>query len=521
MTAHPSLYSLALLAASEVRLRLRRLSTLVAVLVVVALTWAMIEDPASGRTLIVLNDARVLYTSSALAVGSATMASLLFSLAGFYLARGRTGEDLRSGIGGVIGATPAGDALLVASRWLGAAAWLVLLLGAFMLTTFACHLLRGDGPLQPLVYLQTYALLLLPMAFCAASCAVLCDSWGPLMGKGGDILYFMVWVAQLSVGAAVEEGGAPAWLTLVDFTGMSNAIMGLRHHADTAAMGIGMMPFNSALPPVELPQWLWTGAMARERMLSCGLALLPLIPAVFLFHRFSPDRVKAGQARRRRSPLALLNGWLRPLARTVQPLLRLAARLPGPAGQVLADAALVLISAPSAIVVLAVCLAGGLLLPASVLPGLLAGALAFWGILCSESTTRDSGAGCDGLSAAVPGGIRRRFLRQWAAALLLGLLFMGSVALRWSLDEPVRAFALLAGLVGLSGCAALFGQLSRTPRLFLGLFLFGFYVMIQTKGMAMMDVVGFHGDATLPTAAGFLAAGLAAVAAGTAWSRRS
>ena len=516
MKGHP----LILLAAGEVRLRLRRLSTLVAVLAVVAVSWAMIEDTGSGRALMVLDGARVLYTSSALALGSATMGSLLFGLAGFYLARGRTGEDLRSGIGGAIGATPAGDTLLVFSRWLGAAAWLLLLLGAFMLTTFACHLLRGDGPLQPLVYLQTYALMLLPMAFFAASCAVLCDSWSPLMGKAGDVLYFMVWIAQLSIGAAVEEGGAAAALTLFDFTGMSNAMLSLRSHVDTAALGIGMMPFQAALAPVELPQWLWTGAVARERMLSCLLALLPLLPAIVLFHRFSPDRVKAGKARRRRSPLALLNGWLRPLARSVQPLLVLAARLPGPAGQVLADACLVLISAPSAVAAIAACLLGGMLLPAAVLPGVLAGAVAFWGILCSESSTRDFSSGCDGLGGVVPGGVRRRFLRQWAASLLLGALFTGAVALRWSAGEPVRAFALVAGLVALSGCAALYGQLSRTPRLFLGLFLFGLYVMINAKGMPMMDVVGFHGDADLASAATFLAAGIAALAGGIAASRR-
>lgn len=510
-----------LLAVNEVRLRLRRPSTLVAVLAVVALTWAMISDVRTGRSLMIVNDARVLYTSSALALGSATMGSLLFSLAGFYLARGRTGEDLRSGIGGVIGATAAGNALLVAGRWLGALGWLVLLLGAFMLTMLVCHLLRGEGPVQVLVYLQTYGLLLLPMAFFCASCAVLCDSWSPLMGKAGDLLYFLVWVGMLSLGAGVEEGSVASGLAWLDFTGMAHALDGLRGHVDTQALGIGMMNFDAALPPHVLPQWLWSGRMVRERLLSAVLALLPLLPAVLLFHRFSPDRVKAGKARRRRSPLALLDGWLRPLARLLAPPMRLAARLPGPAGQVLADAVLVLMSAPSAILAAAACFVGGLVLPAPVLPGLLAAALVFWGILCSEATTRDTSAGCDGLSAAVPGGIRRRFLRQWAAALLLGLLFMGPVALRWSLADPVRACALLAGLVALSACAALFGQLSRTPRLFLGLFLFGFYVMIQARGMAMMDVVGFHGDASLQSAGGFLAAGLAALAAGVAWSRRA
>ncbi|MCD2515389.1 hypothetical protein LQ564_03575 [Massilia sp. G4R7] len=515
MMTHP----LFLLAANEMRLRLRRLSTLAAVLAVAAVTWAMIPETSSGSALLVMNDARVLYTSSALAIGSATMASLLFSLAGFYLARGRTGEDLRSGIGGVIGSTTAGNALLVLTRWLGAMAWLVLLLGAFMLTTFACHLLRGDGPIQPLVYLQTYALMLLPMACFAASCAVLFDSWSPLMGKGGDLLYFCLWMAQLSIGASMaKDGGGP--LALLDFTGLANAMVGLRSQLDTTALGIGMMTFDAALPPIEIKQWLWTGAMARERLLCGLLALLPLLPAVLLFHRFSPDRVRAGKARRRRSPLAILNGWLRPLARLVQPLLRLAARLPGLPGQVLADAGLVLMAAPSAVLAIAVCLGAGLVLPGAALPGLVAGAVAFWGILCSESTTRDIEAGCDGLSAAVPGGAQARFLRQWAAALLLGLLFTGSVTLRWSVIEPLRAFALMGGLVALSGCAALFGLLSRTPRLFLGLFLFGLYVAIQAGGIPMMDVVGFHGAATPGSAATFLAAGLAAVAAGIAWSRR-
>lgn len=516
MRHHP----LILLAANETRLRLRRPSTLVALLAVAAVTWAMIPAADSGSALLVTNDARVLYTSSALAIGSAVMASLLFSLAGFYLARGRTGEDLRSGIGGVIGATPSGNALLVFSRWLGAVAWLVLLLGTFMLTTFACHLLRGDGPIQPLVYLQTYALMLLPMAFFAASCAVLCDSWSPLMGKAGDLLYFFVWVAQLSIGAATAKGGG-GLLALLDFTGLTDAMAGLRSQLDADSLGIGMMTFDAALPAIELQQWLWTGAMINERLLCAVLALLPLLPAVLLFHRFSPDRVKAGKARRRRSPLALLNGWLRPLTRGVQPLMRLAARLPGLPGQTLADAGLVLMTAPSAILAIVLCLITGLILPAAVLPGLVAGAVAFWGILCSESTTRDVQAGCDGLSAAVPGGAAQRFLRQWAAALLLGLLFTGSVLLRWSVADPVRAFALLGGLTALSGCAALFGLLSRTPRLFLSLFLFGLYVAIQAKGIPMMDVVGFHGAATVGSAAVFLAAGLAAIAAGVAWSRRS
>jgi hypothetical protein len=512
--------TLRVLALNEIRLRIRRLSTLAAVLAIVAISWAMISDPSSGSALLVVKEARVLYTSSALALGSATLAGMLFALAGFYLARGRTGEDLRSGIGGVIGATPAGNTLLIASRWLGAVGGLVLLLGAFMLTVVVLHLLRGDGPVQPAVYLQTYAVMLLPMVLFTASCAVLCDSWSPLMGKGGDILYFFVWIALLSIGGLVEEGVAAPAVAILDFTGMAQAMEVLRLHLHTDAIGIGTMPFDPALPAHTMPQWLWSGSQVAGRLLSCVLALVPLVPAVLLFHRFSPDRVKAGKARQRRSPLAVLNGWLRPLARLAHPLLTGAARVPGPAGQTLADAALVLVTAPSAIPAIAACIACGLALPYAMLPGLLACAVAFWGVLCSEGTTRDVGAGCEGLSAAVPGGAGLRFVRQWAASVLLGVLFTGAVVLRWSLEEPVRAFAALAGVLALAGFAASFGQLSRTPRLFLGLFLFGLYVMVNAAGVPMLDVIGFHGDATLQSAAVFLAAGLAALATGIAWSRR-
>jgi hypothetical protein len=513
-------HAVAVVAATELRVRLRRLSTLAAVLVVMALTWAMTPDPASGKALIALNGARVLYTSSALALGSASMAGILFGLAGFYLVRGRAGEDLRSGIGGVIGATPVANAAFLAGRWLGAVAYLSLLLLAFMATMLACHLLRGDAPIQLAVYLHTYALLLGPMVLFTASCALLFDSWGPLMGKGGDVLYFFVWVLQVSVGPVQAEAAAPNAWSLLDFGGLSYAIAALAPHVDSAGMAIGSTPFDPAKEARMLPSWLWGTGIVMERALSCLVAVLPALPAALLFHRFSPDRVKAGRARARRSPLAVVNGWLRPLARVVYPLFTLAARLPGTAGQALADLALMLASAPSAIAALGIALGVGLVAPSVILPGILAGCVAFWGVFVSDAATRAHSAGCDELGAVVPGGRGRRFLREWLAATVLGWAFMGLIALRWLLDFPVRSAAVVAGVAALAAVACLLGRLARTPRLFLALFLFGLYVAINARQLPLLDVVGFNGAATAGSVAWTLAAGMAALAAGWAWSRR-
>jgi hypothetical protein len=215
------------LAQYEVRLRMRRLSTLVALLAVVGISWTMISDPASGMTLLAVEEARVLYTSSALALGSASLGGLLFGLGGFFLVRGRIGEDLRCGTGSVIATTPVGNTAFLFSRWLGGVAYLTGLILAFMGTMLVCHALRGEGPLDLWVYLQTFGLVLLPTVFFAVSCAVLFDSFAPLMGKRGDVLYFLLWVAQLSLSSQLGEPSSHATpgSLVFDFPGIALSIM--------------------------------------------------------------------------------------------------------------------------------------------------------------------------------------------------------------------------------------------------------------------------------------------------------
>jgi hypothetical protein len=509
------------LALNEVRLRMRRTSTIVAVLAVAAISWAMISDPAGGNALMVVGEARVLYTSSALALGSAALASLLFGMAGFYLVRGRMAEDIRTGAGSVIGATPVGNALFLAGRWLGAAAYLGLLMLAFMGTMMVCHALRGDGPIQPLVYLSAYSLILLPMLFFAASCAILFDSWAPLMGKRGDLLFFFVWVAQISMVAMVQTNGhvESRW-TVFDFTGTSATFVTLAAHFDTTHLSLGASPFNAAVAPLVLPDSLWSIRVVLMRCLSSVLALLPLAAAVLLFHRFSPDKVKVSRSRQRRSPLAVLDAALRPLSRLVRPLFALAARMPGWCGQVLADVALTLVASPSAIAALVVALGASVLVEGRALGPLLMACVAGWGILVSDMSTRDFQAGAEDMTGAVKGGGARRYVRQFAAAVVLGLMFMGTIAVRFAMHDPVRAAAVVAGIVALGALASLLGRCSRTPRTFMSLFLFALYVAANVTVMPMIDAVGFNGVANQTSVLAYLAIGLMALAGGYAWNRR-
>jgi hypothetical protein len=509
------------LALLEARVRLRRLSTLVTLLAVVALSWLMISDPADGRTLISVHRARVLYTSSALALGSAAMATLLLALAGFYLLRGRVAEDLRSGTGAVIGASASGGALFVVARWCGGVLYLTALAGAFMATVLVCHLVRGDGPIEPLVYLQTYALVLGPMILFTASCATLFDAWAPLMGKKGDLLYFFVWVGQMALLPAVRQGYAPAVIPF-DFTGMSAIITALGAHVDISdSLMLGIADFDRHKAALTLPTWVWTAPIAGVRCLTALLALIPLLLALPLFHRFSPDRVKPDKARARRSPLAVVDGWLRPLARCVDPLFGLAARMPGIAGQALADVALTLAASPSAIALLLVVQLPALVIKADALAPFALACVAYWGVLVSDVSTRDGDAALAGMGAAVPGGAARRYWRQFLASLVLGLIFTGVAVLRLAVADPLRACALLCGVFALAAFASLLGRTSATSRTFLALFLFALYVSVNVSRGAWADIVGFHGNATAASNLAWAGLGVLAVLGGHLWNRRA
>lgn len=507
--------ALKLLLLTEVRLRMRRTGTLVAVLALIAVTWLMVGDPAKGQALMVVGNLRVAYTSSCLALGSAGLGGLFMGLAGFYLARGRMSEDVRSGAGSVLGVTPVSNAVFLFGRWLGAVAYLCGLLGIFLLTMLVLHALRGDGPIQLFVYLQAFALALLPLVFFTAAMAVLCDAWAPLAGKRGDVLYFVFYVTQMAVPiVATAEGAGWSPLLLLDFSGLGAIVMAVRSEVNTSSFVLGGGTFDPALPPVFLSQWMWTAQMGFTRLGCAVVAMLPLLPAIRLFHRFDPERVKVRAAGGRWSPLALLNRWLRPLSLLVRPVFALSARTPGVAGYALAVLALTLVSSPAAIAAALGLLVAGCLAPNAALGWLTMGAVAAWGILVSDISVRDRRHDVDAMIAAVPGGGERRYAAQFLASCLLALLFTAPVLLRWLSSDLMRGAALLTGLAALAAAASLLGGTSRTSRAFLALFLFGMYVATQAVTVPSLDVVGFNGVADARSVATQLIAGALLLVAG-------
>jgi hypothetical protein len=513
---------------NEWRLRSRRTSTLVIGLAVVALSWFMVIDPSSGMAMMVASRQRIAYESQALAFGTGLMMALLFGLAGFYLARGRSQLDLRTGTAAVLAATPVSNAQLLGVRWLGAFGFLMSLGLVVMLTLWVLQLVRGEGPLQPLPYLQMLVFGLAPGLMLCASLAVLCDAWAPLMGKRGDLLYWGFWVAQFAFLPVMLQDGVRPQLNgwqVFDIQGASALLVGLSRLMDVKHVSVGGGAFDASLPLLHMPAGLWSPELVALRVGSMGLALLPLVPAVLRFHRYAPDRVKARPASHRGAFVRALQWLLRPLlwplGRALGLLLRASAHVPGVTGRVLAEVALVLLSQPLLAGALFASMVAGAFVPTAQLPAVLAVGLAAWGLAVADVSSRDLQSGTLALASAVPGGAAERLWRQALAAWGLGLLVAAPALLRWATEAPLRVAACLAGLALLGAAATVLGRLTEGSRTFLGLFLFGLYVNLQQTGLAALDLLGLSGAATPGSVAGYaVAAGGAVMALG--WvSRRA
>ena len=506
---------------NEARLRLRRGSTHVLLLVFTLVVWFMIVDPATGFTMLAVKQARVAYNSTCLALGSSLIVTVMLGLFGFYLARGRSDEDLRSGMGSVLAATPASNASLILGRWAGGVIYLTALVVVLMFTMCLLQVVRGEGPVEPAVFLQFYALTILPNIFFIVAMAVLCESCQPLMGKMGDLLYFTFWLGQVVAGTVlVSLRHDSSALLLFDATGIGTVGQRASDVLHTSTMAVGLNKFNPELPLLYMANTFWTWQMILTRIAASLVAVIPLAIAALLFHRFSPDQVKPSASRKRWNLVATLNRVLRPLDLVSRLMLRWSARLPRIAGQVAAELALTFAASPLTGALLLAMLAAGATLDYALLPWLLLAAVVYWGVVIADLSVRDFKADVEHLSAAAPGGVNQRYWRQCASAVLLGFLLTAPVLVRWGMAEPLRALCLASGIVALTGLAQLLGRTTRSGRAFTVLFLFGAYVANQAHGVAALDVVGVYGSATASSIAQQFMVGIALLAAGFGYNRR-
>jgi hypothetical protein len=497
------LHRLIAIVRADFLIRLRRPSTAVVFVLLSALPYLWIPDPATGRALIQIGGSRALYNSAAIGLATAALGTIFIGLAGFYVISNALRRDVLSRCGFVIASTTMRGSEYIIGKFAGNVVFLSVFTLGYMATAMAMVLVRGEAPLEPVVFAMQYALLLPPAIVFVSAIAILFESTPLLRTRLGDVLYFFLWLGLMgSVAAVMGKGEGSRWPLYFDISGLGFVMTQMQAVFETDSLSIGATSFDASKPPLVFAGLRLTGEWMLPRLGSMLWPLSLLAVARLFFHRFDPARVRASGDKARSSWIGRFNAISKPVARLFVGMAdRSLSLMPGGASlfrSAATDALATLAASPLALLVMAGFAVAALGAEAtSLLTGVLPFAFAVCAMVLADVSCREKRSGTLALVFATPG-LRERFvLWKFSSGLLVGAVLLGIPLIRAYLLRPDLWPALLVGLIFTVAAAIALGILSSNPKAFIVLFLMFWYVAISDKGVSPeLDFAGWFGAAT-------------------------
>jgi hypothetical protein len=510
------LIRLAAVVRADVLIRLRRPSTAVMFVLLSFIPYMWIPDPSTGRTLIGIAGRRALYNSAAIGMATAVLATMFIGLAGFYVISNAVKRDVLSRCGFVIASTTMRGSEYIIGKFAGNVVFLSLFTFGFMATAMAMVLVRGEAPLEPLVFARQYLLLLPPAIVCVSALAILFECTPLLRTKFGDVFYFFLWLGLMGGAAGMtDQGIGGGWPAYFDVSGLGFMMQQLKTTYQTNSLTIGASEFDATKPALVFGglQWGWQWVMPRIVSTLWPMSLL-LIARVF-FHRFDPARVRSmPNEKTRGSWIGRFNMMSKPIARLIVRAGNAIAALPGVpllARTAITDALATIAQFPLASIAMIGFLLASLGTDArSHFEGVLPFAFAACAIALADIACREKRAGTTALVYATPG-LRARFVAwKFASTLLVAIAFLGIPIARAIAFRPGSALALLVSIAFLSAAATALGILSSNPKTFIVAFLTFWYIALNDKGASpALDFAGWFGKTTPAVSVAYAAVAVA------------
>jgi len=484
------------IARADVLIRFRRFSTVVVFLILSALAYLWVPDPSTGRALMQIGNARALYNSAAIGVATAILGTFFVCMAGFYVVSNAVRRDAQTRCGSIIAATTVGSGEYIAGKFLGNALFLCAFFFGFMLVSMAMVVVRGEAPLEPLVFLKQYLLIAPAPIVYVSALAILFESVPWLAGRFGDVLYFFLFMGSLTFGTVAALEGGMHWAVYFDPTALSSTLLQMKLTLHTDSLSIGASGFDIHRPPLVYHGLTMGGGFLAQRLFAMLVPLPLLLIARASFHRFDPVRVKVA-AKGEGKWLSRANAMLKPLTRWL-----------GGRGLISADAAVTITSAPLiGVAVIGIAIASLAAPPAGVMPV----AFAALAIAIADVACRDQRFGTMAMIRSAPR-VREQFV-WWktASAGVIAIAFLAVPALR----AGVRGFIpLLAGAFFVVAAATALGVISGNAKTFIVVFLSFWYAVTNDGGATpALDFAGFYGKATPAVVAAYAAIALGMLAA--------
>ncbi|HYC58198.1 MAG TPA: hypothetical protein VEK79_01400 [Thermoanaerobaculia bacterium] len=498
------LLRLAAVVRADVMIRLRRPSTAVVFVLLSMLPYLWIPAPSTGRTLIQIGKQRALYNSAAIGMGTAVLATMFIGMAGFYVISNAIKRDVLSRCGFVIASTTMRASEYILGKFAGNVVFLTIFTLGFMATAMAMVIVRGEAPLQPLVFALQYLLLLPPAIVAVSALAIVFECTPLLRTKFGDVFYFFLWMGFMGVMATLSDknniGGWPAYF---DISGLGFMIQQLKATYSTDAISIGATDFDATKVPLVFEGLKWEARWVLPRVASAIWPMSLLLIARLFFHRFDPARVRSMPNEKARwSWMGRFNAMAKPVARLFVRFGNGVASLPGMPSIVrtaMTDALTTIAAFPLASIAIVIFAILSFAAPNAEahLGGMLPFAFAGCAIALADIACREKRAGTTALLYAAPQ-LRARFvLWKFASALIVALAFLGIPIARAIAFRPAATTALLISVVFLCALSTALGIMTANPKTFIVLFLTFWYIALSDQGASpALDFAGWFGKTT-------------------------
>lgn len=247
----------------------------------------------SGNLVLQVGHARGIFNSAWVGALLSVVASAFISLAGFYFVKNTIQRDRETRVGQILAATPLSKFIYVLGKVISNLTVLTLMIAVLALSGIAMQLIRGEDRHIEIWNLVTpFIFLAFPSMVVVSAIAVLFETIPFLRGGFGNVAYFFVWTALLSMPLAIGRHAS-------DLIGISLVADSAQEAAHLSAENGGVtfsLSFGQTAGPLSAFRWdglRWTTDILVSRLAWLGLAFGIVMVSALLFDRFDPSRRRA------------------------------------------------------------------------------------------------------------------------------------------------------------------------------------------------------------------------------------
>lgn len=429
-----------------------------------------------------IGNVRGVYDSAWLGALTCLVINSFLSLAGFYVVKSSVERDRSTGVGQILAATPMSKILYTLGKTASNLAVLGSMVGVLAVFAVIAQFLVGEDThvrLWPL--LSPFLLLAMPVMALVAAATVLFETIPGLRGGFGNIVWFALWAATLSIPVA-NEGQVPDPIGMTIVAQDMQAEVDARFGKADRGITLGRIDREGEGQVFRWQGMDWTPQRVAGRLSLFGLAAALSLAAALFFDRFDPAwaRLTIPKRKKRIEETEEETGLPAPAVPepvTLTPLpARSAFRFPG---ILRAELRLALqgqrwwwYAAAAGLVI------AGLAAPIQGVRQAVLPMAWIWPILVwSPLGNRESRFGTSELLFSAPRPVGRQLPAAWMAGVLVAMAVGGGVGIRFLMTGDLRGLGAWAvGAMFIPSLALALGVWSGSGKLFEALYLVLWYI---------------------------------------------